>query len=168
MKKENFRRFYKLIHIRRIILTNYRLLKCKLSLKDVKVGHSCYINEDVYFTRRHKVRAGDHLLLQRGAQLASNINIGNNVMIGPYVAFVGGEHKFEGIGSQSMRHAGVQEYKLTTVEDDVWIGYGSIIMAGVTIGKGAVVAAGSTVTKDVPPYAIVGNDYAKVIKIREH
>ena len=89
-------------------------------------------------------------------------------MIGPYVAFVGGEHKFEGIDGESMRFSGVQEYKLTTIEDDAWIGYGSIILAGVTIGKGAIVAAGSTVTKDVPSYAIVANDYAKVIKIREH
>lgn len=42
------------------------------------------------------------------------------------------------------------------VDDDVWIGYGAIIMSGVHIGQGAVVAAGAVVTKDVPPYAIVG------------
>lgn len=167
MKKENFSRFYKLIHLRRILLTKYRLLKCKISLKDVEIGKGSYINEDVYFTRRHKVTAGKNLLIQRGVQLASNVTIGDNVMLGPFVAFVGGEHKFEGIGHDSMRHSGIQEYKTTIIEDDVWIGYGSIIIAGVTIGKGAVVAAGSTVTKDVPPYAIVGNGYAKVIRIRK-
>ena len=52
------------------------------------------------------------------------------------------------------------------VEDDVWIGYGSIIMSGVHIGQGSVIAAGSVVTKDVPPYAIVGGVPAKVIKYR--
>ena len=52
------------------------------------------------------------------------------------------------------------------LEDDVWIGFGSIIMSGVHIGQGAVVAAGSVVTKDVPPYAIVGGVPAKVIKYR--
>lgn len=54
----------------------------------------------------------------------------------------------------------------TVVDDDAWIGYGSIIMSGVHIGQGAVVAAGSVVTKDVPPYAIVGGNPAKVIKFR--
>ena len=52
------------------------------------------------------------------------------------------------------------------VDDDVWIGYGSIIMSGVHIGQGAVIAAGAVVTKDVPPYAIVGGVPAKVIKYR--
>lgn len=52
------------------------------------------------------------------------------------------------------------------VEDDAWIGYGSTILSGVRIGQGAVVAAGSVVTKDVPPYAIVGGNPAKIIKYR--
>lgn len=53
-----------------------------------------------------------------------------------------------------------------TVCDDVWIGYGAIILSGVTIGQGAVVAAGSVVTKDVEPYSIVGGNPAKLIKYR--
>lgn len=52
------------------------------------------------------------------------------------------------------------------VEDDVWIGFGSIILSGVKIGRGSVVAAGSVVTKDIPPYAIVGGTPAKIIKYR--
>lgn len=52
------------------------------------------------------------------------------------------------------------------VDDDVWIGYGSIIMSNVHIGQGAIVAAGSIVTRDVPPYAIVAGVPAKVIKYR--
>lgn len=52
------------------------------------------------------------------------------------------------------------------VEDDVWIGYRSVIMSGVHIGQGAIIAAGAVVTKDVPPYAIVGGVPAKVIKYR--
>lgn len=53
-----------------------------------------------------------------------------------------------------------------TVDDDVWIGYGAIIMSGVHIGQGAVVAAGALVNNDVPPYAIVGGVPATVIKYR--
>lgn len=52
------------------------------------------------------------------------------------------------------------------IKDDVWIGYGSIILSGVTIGQGAVIAAGTIVTKDVPPYAVVGGNPAHIIKYR--
>src|SRR5690554_103419 len=52
------------------------------------------------------------------------------------------------------------------VGNDIWIGEGARIMAGVTIGDGAVIAAYSLVTKDVPNYAIVGGMPAKVIKYR--
>jgi acetyltransferase-like isoleucine patch superfamily enzyme len=48
--------------------------------------------------------------------------------------------------------------------DRAWIGFNSIILKGVTIGEGAVVAAGSVVTKDVPPYAVVGGNPARVIR----
>ena len=52
------------------------------------------------------------------------------------------------------------------VDDDVWIGYGAIILSGVHIGQGAVIAAGAVVTVDIPPYAIVGGVPAKVLKYR--
>lgn len=52
------------------------------------------------------------------------------------------------------------------IENDVWVGHGVTIMNGVTIHNGAVVAANSTVTKDVPPYAIVAGNPAKIVKYR--
>lgn len=53
-----------------------------------------------------------------------------------------------------------------TIGSDVWIGYDSLILSGVSIGHGAVIAARAVVTKDVPPYAIVGGNPAKIIKFR--
>lgn len=53
-----------------------------------------------------------------------------------------------------------------TIGNDVWTGFGSIILSGVTVGDGAVVAAGAIVTKDVPPYAIVGGVPANIIRYR--
>ena len=52
------------------------------------------------------------------------------------------------------------------LDDDVWIGESSIILSGVHIHQGAVVAAGAVVTKDVPPYAIVGGNPARIIRYR--
>jgi acetyltransferase-like isoleucine patch superfamily enzyme len=57
-------------------------------------------------------------------------------------------------------------YKKITIEDDVWIGANVTVLKGINIGTGAVVAAGSVVTKDVPNFAIVAGNPAKVIKIR--
>lgn len=53
------------------------------------------------------------------------------------------------------------------VEDDVWIGYGALILPGVTIGKGAVIGAGSVVAKDVQPYTVVAGNPAKPLKNRK-
>ena len=52
------------------------------------------------------------------------------------------------------------------IKNDVWIGAHCIILDGLTIGNGAVIAAGSVVTKDVPAYAIVGGNPAKIIRYR--
>ena len=54
----------------------------------------------------------------------------------------------------------------TEIGNDVLIGANAIILAGVKVGNGAVIGAGSVVTKDVPPYAIVVGNPAKVIKFR--
>lgn len=49
------------------------------------------------------------------------------------------------------------------IGNDVWLGYGTIVLSGVTIGDGAVVAAGSVVTNNVQPYSIVGGNPARLI-----
>lgn len=54
----------------------------------------------------------------------------------------------------------------TRVGNDVWIGCGATILPGVTIGDGAVIGSLSVVASDVPPYAIVGGNPARVIRHR--
>ncbi|MBC2772178.1 CatB-related O-acetyltransferase [Rhizobium sp. AQ_MP] len=54
----------------------------------------------------------------------------------------------------------------TILGHDVWMGHGATVMPGVSIGHGAIVGAGSVVARDVPPYAIVGGNPARLIRMR--
>lgn len=104
----------------------------------------------------------------------AKLKIGNYCSIGPQVTFLmGGQHDYKRISTWPFQS---RVYKLPPpppgqsanydimVEDDVWIGYGCLIMSGVTIGKGCVIGARSIVTKNIPPYSVfVGN---KVLKKR--
>jgi len=59
-----------------------------------------------------------------------------------------------------------REYIPICIGNDVWIGAGAIVRDGVSIGDGAIVGAGAVVTKDIPPYAVVGGNPARIIRYR--
>lgn len=69
-------------------------------------------------------------------------------------------------GFEEFRYAAPEKKHAVVIGNDVWIGWGATLIAGVTVGDGAVVAAGAVVTKDVPPYTVVGGVPAKPIKKR--
>jgi acetyltransferase-like isoleucine patch superfamily enzyme len=50
------------------------------------------------------------------------------------------------------------------VEDNVWVGFGSVILPGTRLGRGAIVGCKSVVTGEVPPYAVVAGNPARVIR----
>lgn len=54
----------------------------------------------------------------------------------------------------------------TRIGNDVWLGYGAIICPGISIGNGAIIGAGAVVREDVPDYAIVAGNPARIIKMR--
>jgi acetyltransferase-like isoleucine patch superfamily enzyme len=119
---------------------------------------------------RPKVRfpeAGRKLTLGRYCSIADRVEI-----------FLGGNHRVEwattypfsalrglwpSAPATNDHHASRGD---VTIGHDVWLGSGAVILSGVTIGHGAVVAASAVVTRDVPPYAIVGGNPARVIRRR--
>lgn len=60
----------------------------------------------------------------------------------------------------------IGDHRDTVIGSDVWLGFDSVVMPGVRIGNGAIVAARAVVTADVPDYAIVAGNPARVIRMR--
>ena len=110
-------------------------------------------------------RAGAYSYVGPHSSICPNVTIGNFTMIAHNVMILGGDHKYQVAGTPTV-FAGRPITKPTNIGDDVWVGAGSIIMAGITIGDGAIIAAGSVVTKDVEAYCIYGGNPAKKIKDR--
>jgi acetyltransferase-like isoleucine patch superfamily enzyme len=92
------------------------------------------------------------------------IVIGCGVQIAPNCAFYPYAH---GIApGELIRKQPLQTKGGIIINDDAWLGYGVIVLDGVTIGKGAVVGAGAVVTQDVPDNAIAAGVPARVVKMR--
>ena len=91
------------------------------------------------------------------------ISIGKRVGISERVTFIthdGGTS----VTLSNPKYKWVIKYGRITIRENCFIGFGAIILPGVTIGPNAVVAAGSVVTTNVPPNTVVGGNPAKVIK----
>lgn len=148
----------------------YILMHYIYGRKKAKIGNS-NIHPTVIIREGANVSIGDNCLinhnnlLQAGKSNYGTITIGNYVHTGVNVMFMAFNHGFYTTDLPTKE----QDYfdAPIIVEDDVWIGAGSIILSGVTIGKGAIIAAGAVVNNDVPPYAIVGGVPSKVLKYRE-
>lgn len=117
------------------------------------------------------VSVGDDVALGRGAVLmasGSRILIGNKVMLGPEVMIVAGNHNTAVLGRAmaDVKRKRPEDDEDIIIEDDVWVGARAIILKGVIVRRGAIVGAGSVVTQEVPPYAIVCGNPAKVIRFR--
>lgn len=131
------------------------------------VGKCFTICDTTSIFKKNSVSIGDYVFIGAKAHFCANVQIGHFTMIATNVAVVGGDHRFDMVGVPTRFTGRDRKEKLfTIIEDDVWVGHGTIIMSGVKIGRGAIVAAGSVVTKDVPPYAVVGGVPAKLIRYR--
>lgn len=108
-----------------------------------------------------KLRIGKFCMIASGVEFLMNgaNHYSEGISAYPFAAFgQGWEHAMEG-----------KEYPYkgdTVIGHDVWIGYQATILPGVKIGHGAIIGAKAVVTTDIPPYAIVGGNPAKVIRMR--
>lgn len=95
----------------------------------------------------------------------AKIRIGKNCMVSYNVHMRTDMHRYDST-DVPMIEQGHREANII-IGDDVWIGFGAQIMAGITVGSHAVVGAGAVVTRDVPEWAVVGGVPARIIKMRK-
>ncbi len=151
---------------------------------DVKIGKWCSVSKRVILGA--EVEIGDFTYLNASkywTTVESKVKIGKYCSIAPGVHIGAGNHDMSFVTTHPIlfdryylpalteraeqRVSGLADKeKETTIGNDVWIGLGAVIKRGVAIGDGAVIAADSVVVKDVPAYAVVGGNPAKVIKYR--
>lgn len=111
----------------------------------VTVGHNCGFN-------------GIRITGLGGVKIGSYFHSGTNVKI------MLGSHDYE--YGDKIPYGKHYKEKNVVIDDFVWLGDDVIICGNVHIGEGAIIAIGSVVVKDVPPYAIVGGNPAKILKYR--
>ena len=146
-------------------------------IANVSVGdYSYYDDQDgnalTFF--RHNVRynfgfSGSRLAIGRYCALAHGTTIvmddANHVLGGPttfpFAVFGGAWGDAMPFDEIPFGHKGD-----TVIGSDVWLGYESLVLPGVTISDGAIVAARTVVTRDVPPYAVVAGNPGRVVKLR--
>ena len=149
-------------------------LKPLITAENVEIGDYTYFDDPVdptaFETRNVLYAYGpERLVIGRYCAIATGVRFlmagGNHAMLGvstfPFGIF-GGDWAERTL---DLVYAGESRGD-TVVGNDVWFGYEALVMGGVTVGDGAIVAAGSVVATDVPPYAIVAGNPARVVKQR--
>jgi maltose O-acetyltransferase len=129
------------------------------------VGEGIHVKQGAYFGRGDRIDIGDHSDLGLRCLVYNDVSIGRDVMMGPEVMILAANHTYAST-DVPMRLQGERRLRVT-IADDVWLGARAVVLAGVSIGHGAVVGAGAVVTHDVPPFAIVGGNPARVIRYRD-
>ena len=144
----------------------------RLKWRKYTLGKGFHAGRRVVLWAPNELKIGNDCYIGRYSQIECDAEIGHSVIMANMVSFVGRyDHHFRHVGTPTRLSRQIRDTDYdwkgndikVTVGDDVWIGYGAIILSGVTIGEGSVIAAGSVVTKNVEPYTVVGGNPAQKI-----
>lgn len=127
-------------------------------------GKNVNIEHGAFFASGKDIFIGDNSGLGLNCRITGPLTIGNDVMMGPNVSIFTQNHETQDL-TKPMRLQTAPKFAVT-VGDDVWIAANVIILPGINIGNHAIIGAGAVVTKDVPDYAVVGGNPARIIKYR--
>lgn len=130
-------------------------------------GKGLNVDAGVKIFNPGNVSVGDNCFFGAGTRLYAwneRITIGSDVMIAADVLMITRNHGHDRLDIPMTRQ-GYSNAPIV-IEDDVWIGFRAVVLAGVTVGRGSIVGSGAVVTRDVAPYSVVGGVPARVIKSR--
>lgn len=133
--------------------------------------HQCrklVVEKGAYFGSGKNFTVGDEVGIGKNFKSLNRIVIIDDyLMMGEDVLFLGGGHDYDRTDIP-MGHQGSTTSTPLHIAGDVWIGARAIILPGCRrIGHGAIVGAGAVVTKDIPDWAVVGGNPARIIKSRK-
>lgn len=121
-------------------------------LPEAKIGRNANIGEHCFI--ENEVTIGNNVTIKNGVSLWDGITLEDNIFIGTGVAFTNDLFP----RSKNIRY----KQEKTFIKEGASLGANATILAGITIGKSALIGAGAVVTKDVPDYALVYGNPAKV------
>jgi maltose O-acetyltransferase len=132
-----------------------------------RCGKNVYIGDHVWFRAPNKISLGDDCRIHPMCFLdgCGEIEIGSHIGISSGSQIYTQNHKYK--DKNVLYYQQEVELAKVVIEDDVWVGADSLIMAGVTLKRGTIVAAGSVVTKDSESYSVIAGVPAKKIGQRE-
>jgi acetyltransferase-like isoleucine patch superfamily enzyme len=124
----------------------------------ISIGKDCYLGDNSRIWSAESVTIGDRVYMSHNV----NIHDTNSHSVNPIFRH---KHFLEIMSNGHPKENNVDIVsRALYIEDDVWIGFNSVILKGVRIGRGSIIAASSVVTKDVPPFSIVAGNPAQVIR----
>lgn len=140
--------------------------------ENVTVGNRFRVGRGAIISSPHGLHVGNDVSIGPFSTIQVDGHISDFVLIGMFVQIVGrDDHAINEVGIPIAESTWVADRAPTardrvTIGRDVWIGGHATVLGGVNIGEGALIGAGSVVTRDVPSYAIVAGNPARVLGMR--